>query len=164
MNAMEDKKEIIQTLLPIAVLQPMSPDALAAIPQGMLANGFVCIIKFPYRIGRESRVQKINGQIHRIERPKMGDREPNNELYLIDRGALLNISREHLLIERSGDTYVLIDRGSACGTEVNDEPLGGNDSGGTSVLTDGDIITVGTHDSPYRFRFIDLSGFEIDMK
>lgn len=121
----------------------------------------VCIRRLPFRIGRESRVKKVNGRIERIERPKLDDREPNNDLYLVDRGHLLNISREHLRIEIDGDAFYLVDRGSACGTKVNGEAVGGDDQGGRTLLSDGDIITIGTTESPYRFRFLDLRGFTI---
>lgn len=158
---MIDKKQLLTTFLPIAVLQAETTDAAEAVPQQQLFDGMVCIRRLPFRIGRESRVKKVNGRIERIERPKLDDREPNNDLYLVDRGHLLNISREHLLIEVDGESFYLVDRGSACGTKVNGEPVGGEDQGGRSILKDGDIITIGTMESPYRFRFLDLRGFMI---
>ena len=147
--------------MPVAALEALTPDAALAVPQSQIINGLICIRRFPFRIGRESRVKNVNGRIERIERPKLDDREPNNDLYLIDHGQLLNISREHLLIEQSGNGYVLVDRGSACGTKINDNPVGGSDEGGSGLLQDGDIITIGTMESPYRYRYIDLSGFEV---
>jgi hypothetical protein len=161
---MIDKKQLLTTFLPIAVLQTETPDAAEAVPQQQLFDGMVCIRRMPFRIGRESRVKKVNGRVERIERPKLDDREPNNDLYLVDRGHLLNISREHLRIELVGDAFYLVDRGSACGTKVNGEPVGGDDQGGRTILKDGDIITIGTMESPYRFRFLDLRGFTIELR
>jgi len=74
----------------------------------------------------------------------------------VDRGVLLNISREHLQLECDGQRYVLVDRGSASGTKVNMEPVGGDDSGGKLSVKDGDELIIGTKASPYRYRFIDL--------
>ncbi len=148
-------------LLPVAALETMTPDAAQAVPQCLLVGGYVPVRKYPFKIGRESRVRTVRGKIERIERPKMDDREPNNDLYLVDRGQLLNISREHLQIEYEDDHFVLRDRGSACGTRVNGEQVGGKDSGGVHVLADGDEIIIGIADSPYRFRFIDLSSFSL---
>ena len=161
---MDDKKQILTTLVPVAALQAMTTEAAEAVPLVMITEGLVCIRKFPFKIGRESRVQTVKGKIERIERPKLDDREPNNDLYLVDRGQLLNISREHLLIESSGSGYLLRDRGSACGTKVNENGVGGSDSGGSLPLNDGDEIIIGTIESPYRFRFVDLSGFEFSQK
>ena len=158
---MTDKKQLLTTFLPTAVLQAETQDAAEAVPHHQLFDNMVCIRRLPFRVGRESRVKKVNGRIERIERPKLDDREPNNDLYLVDRGHLLNISREHLRIEIDGDAFYLVDRGSACGTKVNGEAVGGDDQGGRTLLNDGDIITIGTTESPYRFRFLDLRGFTI---
>lgn len=161
---MDSKKKILAKLVPQAALEALTPEAAMAVPQGMITDGLISIRAFPFRIGRESRVQTVKGKIERVERPKLNDREPNNDLYLVDRGQLLNISREHLLIEAGEDSYLLKDRGSACGTKVNGQSLGGNDSGGATSLADGDEIVIGTADSPYRFRFIDLNCFDFVEK
>lgn len=160
---MKRKKQIIERFLPIAALEALTAEAADAVPQPQLLQGLVAVRQVPFRVGRESRVKKVNGRLERIERPKMDDREPNNDLYLVDHGQLLNISREHLLIDVVGSSFVLVDRGSACGTKINDEPIGGEDQGGTRSLNDGDIITVGTMDSPYRYRFHDLRGFVVSL-
>lgn len=153
---MVDKKQITEMFRPLAVLEAMTPEAISAVSQGNIINGFIPIRRFPFRIGRESRVRVVDGKIERIERPKLNQIEPNNDLYLVDRGVLLNISREHLQIECDGQSYILVDRGSASGTKVNMEPVGGDDSGGTRSVKDGDEIIIGTKASPYRYRFIDL--------
>ena len=157
---MIEKKEILEKIVPKAVLQGLTSEANEAVSQNQEIDGFVCIREYPFRIGRESRVQLVKGKLQRVERPKMGKRQPNNELYLVDRGEFLNISREHLVIACSEDgKYSLHDRGSACGTIINGRSIGGKDSGGSVELTDGDEIIIGTQDSPYRFRFIDLLDF-----
>ncbi len=153
---MVDKKQITEMFRPLAVLEAMTPEALSAVSQGNIINGFIPIRKFPFRIGRESRVRVVDGKIERIERPKLNQVDPNNDLYLVDRGVLLNISREHLQIECHGDSHRIVDRNSASGTKVNLEPVGGDDSGGEISLSDGDEITIGTKASPYRYRFVDL--------
>ncbi len=158
---MDDKKQLLESFVPIAVLEAVTPDAAEALPQHQVVAGAVPIRHLPFRIGRESRIRKVDGRIERVERPKLDDREPNNDLYLVDRGHLLNISREHLLIDDRDGVWLLIDRGSACGTKVNDEPVGGEDRGGSRTLQDGDVITIGTMDSPYRYRFVDLRGFRV---
>jgi pSer/pThr/pTyr-binding forkhead associated (FHA) protein len=63
------------------------------------------------------------------------------------------ISREHFLIDYDGQSLTLVDRGSVCGTIVQGKQIGGNRSGGRTVLQDGDEIIIGTTASPYRFRF-----------
>ena len=160
---MTDKKTLADKVIPFALLQAVSREAAQAVPQGMLVDDLICIRQFPFKIGRESRVRVVNGKSERIERPKNSDLEPNNDLYLVDRGQLLNISREHLQIEKKDDGYVLVDRGSACGTKINGNTIGGEDKGGISPLHDGDVITVGTKDSPYRYRFMSLDGMELKI-
>ena len=156
---MDEKQTILEAVTPVAVLKAMTPEAIKAIPQSMLIEGVVCIRKFPFKVGRESRVKKINGKLERIERAKLDDKAPNNDFYLVDDGHLLNISREHFQIEKSGDEYILFDRGSVCGTHVRDINVGGNDSTGSLPLKDGDIIRVGTKHSPFVFQFITLDEF-----
>jgi pSer/pThr/pTyr-binding forkhead associated (FHA) protein len=153
---MDEKQKILKVITPIAVLKAMTPEAKKAVPQTLLVEDMVGIRKFPFRIGRESRIKRINGKLERIERAKLDDREPSNDLYLIDDGHLLNISREHLQIERNGNEYLLIDRGSACGTRVGEAVVGGHDAIGRLTLMDGDIIAIGAKSTPYLFQFITL--------
>ena len=155
---MDEKQTILEAVTPKAVLKAMTPEAKRATPQLSLVEGVVCIRKFPFRVGRESRIKKINGRLERIERARLDDRPPSNDLYLVDDGHLLNISREHFQIEKNDDDYVLFDRGSACGTQVGDITVGGDDSTGSLPLKDGDIIYIGTKNSPYIFQFIILDG------
>lgn len=106
----------------------------------------------PFRIGRESRMDFSSGKVQYMERRK-GTMLPNNDLYLYDAGERLNISREHLQIDiNRGGESIVYDRGSACGTHVDGVAIGGRDSTGTAILSEGSKITLGTHDSPYRFQ------------
>jgi len=151
-----NKQEILEAVQPRAVLKPMTPEAAAAIPHHMNANGYICVRDVPFRIGRESRTRVSGDREVLSERPQHGGRHPNNDLYLLDAGKPLNVSREHLLIMAAGDGYKLVDRGSACGFSVNQGHGGGRDAGGESALVDGDIITIGTTVSPYQYQFIIL--------
>jgi len=63
------------------------------------------------------------------------------------------VSREHLMIQHNGTSYVLIDRQSVCGTIVEGAEVGGRGRGGAVPLKDGDVIIVGTSSSPYIFKF-----------
>ena len=155
---MDEKQKILKAIIPLAVLRATTREATASLPQTVLEAGLIPIRKFPFRVGRESRVQRVNGKLERIERPKLDDREPNNDLYLVDHGHLLNVSREHFKIEKEDGHYLLVDRGSACGTRIEAERVGGEDSGGIRVLKDGDLIEVGAKGTPYVFEFIVLEG------
>jgi len=153
---MNDKTSILQLLTPKAVLKAITPEANACVPRGQLEHGFIQINQFPFSVGRESRIKNSDGKLTRIERVKFTDHEPNNNLYLMDPERPMNISREHFTIVKNSDGYALIDRNSACGTAVGTNRIGGRDSGGQTKLKDGDIITVGGEDTPYRFKFISL--------
>lgn len=108
----------------------------------------------PYRVGREQRVALVGGEYRSIER-RATDAIPTNDLYMLDIGEKLNVSREHFQIEQEQDgSYVLVDRGSACGTIVDDQPVGGHDHGGRCPLKNGSTVRVGTRSSPYLFAFI----------
>lgn len=153
---MDEKRKIFDQVMPRAVLRAMTTEAREAIPQSQRIGELVVIRTFPFRIGRESRVRRVDGKIERIERPKRGDRKANNDLYLVDKGRLLNISREHLQIEKKVDGYVLVDRGSACGTRIDGASIGETDPGGTGVLKDGDTFAIGIAGTPYLYSFIVL--------
>jgi pSer/pThr/pTyr-binding forkhead associated (FHA) protein len=108
----------------------------------------------PYRVGRERRVALVAGEYRSIER-RESSAAPTNDLYLLDTGEKLNVSREHFQIEQEPDGgYVLVDRGSACGTIVDDQPVGGHDEGGRCPLKNGSTIRVGVRSSPYLFEFV----------
>jgi hypothetical protein len=103
------KKEALGRLLPVAALRPLTEDALYSVPQIYLHSGIVPIYKMPYRIGREARIYKDEetGTLHRIERHRPNEQSPTNDLYLIDRGHKLNISREHLQIIRAEAEFTM---------------------------------------------------------
>jgi pSer/pThr/pTyr-binding forkhead associated (FHA) protein len=130
-----------------ALLVPLTPESRAALgaPQ-------VEIERFPYRVGRESRGTQRTADGFVSERRNPGSR-PSNDLYLVERDEPMNVSRAHFLIERDGAGYVLVDRESTCGTIVEGELVGGDTRGGTVALHDGDVIIVGTSNSPYAFKF-----------
>ena len=153
---MEDKQSILREISPIAVLQIMTTETQNAIHENCLGNEYVGIWKFPFRIGRESRIQTVDGKTVQSERQKNSITPPNNDIYLSDYGEYLQISRQHFQIEKTESGYLLRDRGSACGTTINADTIGGEDTGGTWELHDGDIIQVGSKHSPYQFKFIVL--------
>ncbi len=92
--------ELFNALLPLAALVPLTEQALHALPDIHVRRGIAVIYAWPFRIGRESRmlVDEKSGQIARLERYRPAGFTPTNDLYLIDEGQLLSISREHLLI------------------------------------------------------------------
>ena len=62
---MESKKKIFGKLVPLAALEALTPEAALAVPQGMIIDGLITIRAFPYKIGRESRIQTVKGKIER---------------------------------------------------------------------------------------------------
>ncbi|HSL47710.1 MAG TPA: FHA domain-containing protein [Candidatus Deferrimicrobiaceae bacterium] len=128
----------------LVALTPESRAALGA-PQAEIE-------RFPYRVGRESRGMQRTPEGFVGERRSPGSR-PTNDLYLVEHDEPMNVSRAHFLIERDGAGYVLVDRESTCGTIVEGEIVGGGTRGGTIALHDGDVIIVGTSNSPYAFKF-----------
>lgn len=154
---MEDKESLIKRVTPLAILKAITPESKNAITKNCLGNELIGIWKFPFRVGRESRVREIDGQLVIYERHKLGDGEPDNDIYLVDDQDSLQISREHLRIEKAEIGYYISDRNSTCGTIVNERRIAGAGMGGTGILKDGDIIKIGADDSPYLFEFITLS-------
>jgi pSer/pThr/pTyr-binding forkhead associated (FHA) protein len=131
------------------ILRALSEEARNAMHRDEREIGHV-----PYRVGREQRVALVGGEYRSIERRQTGV-PPTNDLYLLDTGEKLNVSREHFQIEQEPDgSYVLVDRGSACGTFVDDQPVGGNDERGRCPLKNGSTIRVGISSSPYLFEFV----------
>lgn len=151
--------ELFNSLLPLAALIPLGEKALHALPDMHQREGLAVIHAWPFRIGRESRilVEEKTGHIARLDRYLPPGVEPNNELYLVDDGKLLSISREHIVIERNTHGFVVTDRKSACGFLVEDTHVGGDHKGGSHVLQHGQTLTLGWKDSPYRYRFVDFT-------
>jgi len=156
-DTMEDKQALLKSIAPLAILKAITPEAKNTMIKNCLGDEIIGIWKFPFRIGRESRVEKVDGKLILSERDKASKGKPNNDIYLVDNGHYLQISRQHLQIEKTQNAYFVTDRGSACGTIINTTKIGSEDRGGTYELKDGDIITVGAEDSPYLFEFITLS-------
>ncbi|MDJ0622609.1 MAG: FHA domain-containing protein [Desulfocapsaceae bacterium] len=158
---MTDKKAILEKILPAAVLKALTPAAEQAVPPAAMVDDIVPLRNFPYRVGRETRVKIVDGRVERTERLQGDTAQPSNDLYLVDEGHLLNISREHFQIERDDDKFYLYDRGSSNGTYVERRQVGGGASEDTVELRDGDTIIVGSKESPYIFQFIVLDDFEV---
>ncbi len=131
----------------IAFLKALTPEAKAS-----LGGSLYRIPRFPFKVGRESRVS-----VRPLPFPnsrRRPDSVPNNDLYLMELGNVLNVSREHFLIDRQGDTYIIVDRGSACGTLVEGELVGERRKGGWRTLRSDDVIIVGGSESRFVFKFV----------
>ena len=163
MRSMIDKLELLQKMMPKAVLVPMTKQARRAVAGPALVGDAIPIRQFPFRIGRESRVKMLDGRIERLERIKEAAEPPTNDIYLLDDGDNLNISREHLQIEQLGDEFTVYDRDSSRGTIVAGTPLSRHRQK-SAELNDGDDITIGGKGSPYVYRFVVLEGFEVQQK
>lgn len=134
---------------------PLTDEAKEALD----GRDYVEIDHLPFRVGRESRMGVTDGVEFYLERHKHGD-APGNDLYLLDRGSLLHVSRRHLEIDTSADGQIHIhDLGSRCGTHVDGESIGGKDEPGSLTLGSESEIVVGTIDSPYRFAVRHLERF-----
>jgi pSer/pThr/pTyr-binding forkhead associated (FHA) protein len=151
-----EKKELLSSMIPKAVLKAVTPEAKHSIIKRTFKQDIIPIYSYPFRMGREARVKYIDGEIILQERHKLGGEEPNNNVYLLDNGEYLQISREHCSIIKTDIGYLLQDRGSACGSMVNQLDIGGDDHDGHTTLKDGDIITLGSKESPYKYKFIIL--------
>jgi len=156
-----EKKELIDTIVPKALLLALTKTSKYSIIKDTQTKDTIPIFTYPFRIGREARVEFVKGKAVLQERHKLGGQKPNNDTYLLDNGDFLQISREHCSIVKSDGTYILEDRGSACGSMVNSFEVGGDDRSASYPLSDGDIITLGSKESEYKYKFILL---DIDFK
>jgi pSer/pThr/pTyr-binding forkhead associated (FHA) protein len=82
-----------------------------------------------------------------------GEAPPNATLELPEREDRRYVSQEHFKIVSEKDGYELVDLGSALGTIVDGELVGGKRSGGRTKLEDGSVIIVGSPMSGFVFRF-----------
>ena len=133
---------------PVASLVATTEEATLALG----GRSEVRVTTLPFRIGRERRVagstRPASFDLRRGAAPQL------NDVYLLDPPRKhLQVSGEHFAIERAADTFLLLDRGSACGTVVAGTRVGGDRAGGRAALHSGDEIVVGTRRSPYVFRF-----------
>jgi hypothetical protein len=71
-------------------------------------------------------------------------RHPDAQIFLDD----VTVSRDHAVVERDGDQWVIVDEGSLNGTFINRR------RGDRTVLTDGDEIQIGK----YKFTFLAAAG------
>ena len=127
-------------------LKALTPEAKAA-----LGGDILEINNFPFKVGRESR--EYDAPIGGTSR-RRSDSPQNNDLYLHEPGTVLNVSREHFQIEQREAAYVLVDRGSTCGTIIEGEIVGGRREGGWRQLQNNDVIIVGISESPFVFKFV----------
>jgi len=151
----DEKQEFIDKLVPKAILKAITNQSKHSIVKRVNGLDVAVVFNFPFRIGREARVSYVDGEPVLQERSKLGGHEPNNDVYLLDNSQFLQISREHCSIVKQGDRYVLVDRGSACGCMVNKFKVGDGENINCQ-LKDGDIITIGSKESEYKFKFICL--------
>ena len=107
--------------------------------------------KLPFRFGRECRGKKKN---HWLQNRRAFLTKPSNDIYLVDIGYKIQISREHFLIRYVEGGYEVVDRGSRCGMCVNEIRLGPDGRSDSCLLNDGDTLVVGTTESPYQYKFI----------
>jgi len=134
--------------MPNLILEALTPEA-----EQSLGGERLVLWRLPFRVGRECRMVEAGGGLRIAERRK-GAAQPSNELYLLDPGPRLQVSRAHFQIEAAAEGgHRLVDRGSACGTVVGNQMVGGGDRGGSVPLRDGDVIVAGTSASPFAFRF-----------
>ncbi len=99
------------------------------------------VSKFPFRIGR----QHLEGKELALR---------SNDLLLRD-DLPLNVSRHHCSIERAGDRFIVVDRGSTLGTVVNGERIGTEQTSLSAALKDGENeMILGAEDSPHRFKLV----------
>lgn len=108
---------------------------------------------FPFRVGRDTR--NLSGTVPRGNPERREHRiQPNNELYLIETGPEVFVSREHFLIDLVQGEYRLVDRLSALGTWVEGRLIGGDRRGGESRLLPGDVVIPGSFKSGFIFKFL----------
>jgi len=108
---------------------------------------------FPFRVGRESRAHRPALPADAPDR-RRPDSLPVNDLYVREEGTTVNVSKQHFLIDRDGEGFVLVDRGSRLGTIVNGERVGGSRAGGRAALRSGDVIVIGSASSRCVLQFL----------
>ena len=123
-----DQPESATTLSYIPGEEEGEPNALAAV-----AGGEACLV-IRSGGGRAGETYAL-----RSERVAIG-RHPDAAIFLDD----VTVSRNHALIEREGDGWVIVDEGSLNGTYVNRR------RGDRVALADGDEIQIGK----YKLTFI----------
>src|SRR5690349_21229078 len=99
--------------IPIATLVAATEEARAALG----GKRELRVSSFPFKVGRESRINPLARLKSEMER-RLGGAPQLNDLYLLEPAStnLLHISRQHFQIDWADDHFVLLDRESACGT------------------------------------------------
>lgn len=96
----------------------------------------VRLASLPFRIGRSKGPGTLD-----LKELRLPDDEP------------FQVSRDHCSLEQKGGEVLVLDRGSAMGTLVNGERIGGRRRPGAATLRTGDNeLVIGRHSSPWRFR------------
>jgi hypothetical protein len=116
-----------------------------------IRGDFLVITRFPFKVGRESRtmLSKLSMSLER----RLGTSPQLNDVYIDERDHVVHVSREHFLIDVTDEGFILVDRGSMCGTIVAGRRVGGDRTGGWVALRDQDVVIAGAASSPYVFRF-----------
>jgi len=128
--------------------------ALTAESKNALQGQILRITKFPFRVGRESRSANADPARRNLPQRRRAQIPPNNDLYLLEQNPTISVSREHFQIEHRDHGFMLVDRGSALGVEVEGQVIGGDRRGGRTELNDGDVIIVGSHHSGFIFKVL----------
>ena len=150
-----EKQTVIKSIVPKAILKALTDGSKYAITKKNFNLDAIPIYNYPFKIGREARVDHANGDVIVKERHKLDSSLPSNDTYLVDNSKFLQISRRHCVIAIENENYILKDRGSACGCMVNDVKIGDEFSDNCG-LKDGDVITLGSDNSKYKYQFITL--------
>jgi pSer/pThr/pTyr-binding forkhead associated (FHA) protein len=134
---------------PVAILRAETDSARTALGE----RDLVRMTRFPFNVGRESRESGLGKLKQELDR-RRGQTAALNDLYLVDRSEQgRNVSREHFRIDWIDGRFILVDRGSTCGTIVATRKVGRDCPTTQTDLQDGDVIVVGSSSSPYAFRF-----------
>ena len=114
----------------------------------------ITIERLPFSLGRETRTASLLETRNVPSADRRRRLTPAlNDVYLVESTTPHQVSREHLRIDFTRAKYVLTDRGSACGTTVRGQTIGGARRGGHIELHDQDEVVVGNATSPFVFKF-----------
>jgi hypothetical protein len=129
-------------------LVAVTPETQAAIG-GRLE---ILLTKFPFKVGREERLNPVARLQSTIER-RIGGLPPTNDLYLQETGKSHYVSRLHFEIDWFDGKYHVEDRNSTLGTIVAGRALGLKTKVMSAPITSTELIVVGGSNSPVVFRF-----------
>ena len=152
----ETKQSLIDSLIPTAVLMPMTKEATLSIVSANTAKSLIPMDRFPFRIGRESRISEDDRGLMVKWRMRTPLSEPNNDVYLVNTTKHMQLSKEHFLIDKTEQGYVIQDRHSTLGTKVNSNEIGLSKKPDAHLLQDGDIVKIGDEQSKLEFQFLIL--------